>query len=118
MNFKENLRKLADKMDDVVAIAIGDMDGIILEEYKTDPLFDIASLVAEYSGIWRTVDKASLSLDLGASQEISILTEKTAIIVKKINQGYFLLLAARSEKNFGKGRFLVKKEIATLVAEL
>jgi predicted regulator of Ras-like GTPase activity (Roadblock/LC7/MglB family) len=118
MNFKESLRKLADKMDDVLAIAIGDMDGIILEEYRTDPLFDIASLVAEYSGLWRTVDKASLSLDLGSSKEISILTEKTTIIVKKINEGYFLLLASSSEKNFGKGRFLVKKEIAALVEEL
>jgi len=118
MNFKENLRKMADKIDDLLAIAIGDMDGIILEEYKIDPLFDITSLVAEYSGLWRTVDKASLSLDLGPSQEISILTEKTTIIVKKINAGYFLLLAAKSEKNFGKGRFLVKKEIAALVEEL
>lgn len=118
MNFKESLKKIADKIDDVLAVAIGDMDGIILEEYKTDPLFDITSLVAEYSGIWRTVEKASLSLDLGSSQEISILTEKTTLIVKKINTGYFLLLAAKSEKNFGKGRFLVKKEIAALVEEL
>lgn len=118
MNFKESLKNIADKIDDLLAIAIGDMDGIVLEEYKIDPLFDIASLVAEYSGLWRTVEKASLSLDLGASQEISVLTEKTTVIVKKINAGYFLLLAARSEKNFGKGRFLAKKEIATLVEEL
>lgn len=118
MNFKENLKRIADKIDDLVGVAIGDMDGIVLEEYKIDPLFDISSLVAEYSGLWRTVDKASLSLDLGASQEISVLTEKTTIIVKKINTGYFLLLAARSEKNFGKGRFLAKKEIAALVEEL
>jgi predicted regulator of Ras-like GTPase activity (Roadblock/LC7/MglB family) len=118
MNFKERLKKIADRIDDVLAVAIGDMDGIILDEYKIDPLFDITSLVAEYSGIWRTVEKASLSLDLGSSQEISILTEKITVIVKKINAGYFLLLAAKSEKNFGKGRFFVKKEIAALVEEL
>lgn len=118
MSFKESLQKIADKLDDVLGIAISDMDGIILEEYKGDPLFDVTSLAAEYSAVWRTVDKASLSVDLGLSQEMSILTEKAAIIVKKINEGYFLLLATASDKNLGKGRFLVKKEAAALAKEL
>ena len=118
MSFADNLQQIAGKIDDVLGVAISGMDGIILEEYKADPLLDLASFAAEYSALLRVVDKTGLSLDLGASEEISILTERTSVLIKKINAEYFLLLAVGSEKNFGKGRFLMKKEAATLVEEL
>lgn len=118
MNFTESLKKIADRIDDFLGIAVAGVDGIILEEYKADPLLDLSSLVAEYSAFWRGVDKATASVDLGATHEMSILTDKTVIILKKINSDYFLLLATGSEKNFGKGRFLMRKEMAALAEEL
>jgi predicted regulator of Ras-like GTPase activity (Roadblock/LC7/MglB family) len=57
-------------------------------------------------------------MDLGPSQEVTVVTETITIIIKKINEDYFLLLAAQSEKNVGKGRFFMRREAAAIVEEL
>jgi predicted regulator of Ras-like GTPase activity (Roadblock/LC7/MglB family) len=95
-----------------------DGEGILIEDYKTDPDFDLPSLVAEYSAFVKAADKASISMELGPSHEITVLTETITIIIQKINEGYFLLLAAKSAKNVGKGKFFMKREAATLVEDL
>ncbi len=118
MNFKEGLGRIAEKIDDVLGVAIVDQDGILVEEHQTDPSIDLAALVAEYSAFLKAADKASLSVDLGPSQEITVSMEKTSVIIKKINEAYFLFLVARSEKNMGKGRFFMKREAAAFVEDL
>lgn len=118
MNFADRLKKIVDKIGDVLGAAISGVDGIILEEYKVDPALDLASLAAEYGALWRAVDNAGLSVDLGAAKEITVLTGKMMIILKKINSEYFLVLAIGSERNFGKGRFFLKREAGALLKEL
>jgi predicted regulator of Ras-like GTPase activity (Roadblock/LC7/MglB family) len=118
MSFKDGLERIAEKVDDFLGVAIVDAEGILVQEVKADPLFDLISLVAEYSAFVKAANKASVSMDLGPSQEITVTTEKMTIIIKKINDGYFLLLAAESSKNIGKGRFFMKREAAALVEEL
>ncbi len=118
MNFKESLRKISEKVDDVMGVAIAASDGIIVEENRIDPSLDLGSIAAEFGVLLRTVDKASQSVELGSSQEITVITDRAIVLIKKINSEYFLLLAVASEKNFGKGRFLIRMEAATLVEEL
>lgn len=118
MNFTERLQKIIDKVDDLLGVAISGVDGILLEERKIDPMLDLASLAAEYSALWKTIDQAGRSVDLGGAQEINILTEKWMILLKKISADYFLILVAGSEKNFGKGRFLMKRAAGALVEDL
>jgi predicted regulator of Ras-like GTPase activity (Roadblock/LC7/MglB family) len=118
MNLKESLKKISEKVDDFIGIAIAAADGIIVEEHRTDSSFDLTSVVAECGALWKTAEKASQSVELGSSQEMTIVTERAVVLVKKINPGYFLLLAVASEKNFGKGRFLLRMEADTLVEEL
>lgn len=118
MNLKENLKKIAEKVDDVRGVAIAAADGIIVEEYRADPSLDLTSIVAECGVLCTSAEKASQSVELGASQEMTIVTERATVLVKKINPEYFLLLVVASEKNFGKGRFLLRMEAATLVEEL
>lgn len=118
MNLKESLKKISEKVDDLKGIALAAADGIIVEEYRADPSLDLASIVAECGALWKAVDKASQSVELGSSHEMTIVTERAVVLIKKINLEYFLLLAVASEKNFGKGRFLLRMEAATLVEEL
>jgi predicted regulator of Ras-like GTPase activity (Roadblock/LC7/MglB family) len=118
MNLKKNLKKISEKVDDFMGIAIAAADGIIVEENRADPSLDLASIVAECGALWKAVNKTSQSVELGSSQEMTIVTERAVVLVKEINPEYFLLLAVASEKNFGKGRFLLRMEAATLVEEL
>ncbi|MEK7286881.1 MAG: hypothetical protein AAB035_06250 [Nitrospirota bacterium] len=118
MSFRDGLENVARKIDDLLGVAIVDSEGILIQEHRTDPDFDIISLVAEYSAFIKAADKASVSMDLGSSQEITVLTDTITIIIKKINDEYFLLLAAKSDKNIGKGRFYLKKEAFAFAEEL
>lgn len=118
MNLKENLKKISEKVDDLRGIAIAAADGIIVEEHRVDSSLDLVSIVAECGALWKSAEKASQFVELGASEEMTIVTERAIILVKKINPEYFLLLVIASEKNFGKGRFLLRMEAATLVEEL
>jgi predicted regulator of Ras-like GTPase activity (Roadblock/LC7/MglB family) len=118
MNFKEGLERIAEKLDDCLGVAIVDQDGILVEEYKNDSLIDLAALAAEYSALLKGADKASLSVELGPSREITVLMDTTSVVIKKINEGYFLLMALQSDRNIGKGRFFMKREAAVMVEDL
>ncbi len=118
MNFMESLERIAGKIDDLLGVAVVDSDGILVQDHIIDPDLDITALVAEYSALLKAADKASSSVEIGVSHEITVLTEKAIVIIKKINEGYFLFLVARSDKNMGKGRFFMKREAAAMVEDM
>lgn len=118
MSFDESLRRVTNNIEDSLGIAMVGMDGIVVEEHKKDPLLDLQSLGAEYCAVIKDIERASSSLGLGSSKEISVITDKTIIVLNRINEDYFLLLVLGSEGNFGKGRFLLKREIAFIEKEL
>ena len=118
MDFKKSLKKIAEKIDDFYGIAIVDSDGILVEEYKMDALFDLNPLVAEYSAFLKAAEKASISAEVGGWHEVTVLTEKATIIIKKMTGEYFLFMVMQSDKNMGKGRFYMKREAAVLVSDL
>ncbi len=118
MSFDESLRRIANNMEESLGVALVGMDGIVVEEHKKDPLLDLHSLGAEYCTAIRNLEKTSDSLSLGVMRELSIVAEKSTILLKRINDDYFLILVIGSDGNFGKGRFLMKKEIFQLEKEL
>ena len=118
MSFTESLERIADKVDDLLGVAIVDSEGIMIQEVKPDSSFDLMSLVAEYSAFVKAADKASVSTDIGFSHEVTVTTETITIIIKKINPEYFLFLAAETDKNVGKGRFFMKREAYALAEDL
>ncbi|MFQ5596903.1 MAG: roadblock/LC7 domain-containing protein [Nitrospiria bacterium] len=118
MSFQEQLKKMAEKIDDFSGVAIADMDGIIIEEYKVDPSFDLSLLVAEYGTFWSSADKASVSSDMGAVCELCMLTEKATIVLRKVSRDYFLLLVISAEKSFGKSRFYARMVADSLEEEI
>jgi len=118
MSFVESLRRVTNNLKDSKGIALVGMDGIVVEEHKKDPTLDLQSLGAEYSGMLREVQKTSSALQMGAAKEISVLTDKVIVISRQVSPEYFIVLVVESEGNFGKSRFLMKREIANLEKEL
>lgn len=118
MNFKESLKRIADKIDDFHGVAIVDSDGILVETYTREPSFDLDPLVAEYSAFLKAAEKASISAEVGTWHEVTVLTEKATILIKKMTEGYFLFLVMQSDKNIGKARFFMRLEASELVEDL
>ena len=118
MSFVESLRRVTNNLKDSKGIALVGMDGIIVEEHKKDPTLDLQSLGAEYSAMMREVQRVNASLQTGDVAEISVLTDKVTVISRQISKEYFLVLVVEPEGNVGKGRFLIRREIAALEKEL
>ncbi len=118
MSFDESLRRIINNIEDAMGIALVGMDGIVVEEHKKDPLLDLQSVGAECCTIVKEVEKVADSLNLGGTDDISFGTEKATILVRRINKDYFLVLAIGSDGNFGKGRYLIRREIPNLEKEL
>lgn len=118
MSFQERLQEISETIEELNGVAIADMDGIIVEEYKKDPSFDMALLVAEYGTFWYSADKAGVSCDIGPAKEVCVLTENATVVIRKICQDYFLLLAISSEKGMGKSRFYARMMADTLAEEI
>jgi predicted regulator of Ras-like GTPase activity (Roadblock/LC7/MglB family) len=118
MGFAESLKRVMAGAEDALGVAMVGMDGIVVDEQKRDGDLDLQSLGAEYCGLMKTVEKTSSTLSLGMARELSIVSEKGMVIVRRINPDYFLLLVMHPEGNFGKGRFLLRREIASLEKEV
>jgi len=118
VSFAENLKQITDNLEGALGVALVGMDGIVVEEYKLDNLLDLPTMAAEFSGVLRQIEEVSENLRIGPSQELSVQGDKALIIIKIINVNYFLLLVIQSEANFGKGRYLLKREMVRMEKEL
>lgn len=118
MSLTESLKKITDDIPDALGIALVGTDGIVVEEVKRGDSLDFQSLGAEYCIIFKEVERASSSCALGTPLEVSIVSNETTVVMKRVNKEYFVILVLGSEGNFGKGRFLLRKEIVNLQKEL
>ena len=117
MSFTESLRKVMEDLEEAQGIALVGMDGIVVEERKRDPTLDLQSLGVEYCTILKIADKSMSSMDLGNSEELSVLTGKAVVVIRRIHEEYFLILFIRKDGNFGKGRYLLRREGMNLKGE-
>ncbi len=115
--FTEILREAVENVEGVVGAMIIDSDGLTVEDYLLDSPVDSQSLGAEYSTLLRSVERASESLGLGATEEISVISEGCIVLARRINREYFIALIMKPEANFGKGRFILRKAVPKLEKE-
>ncbi|MBI1822056.1 MAG: roadblock/LC7 domain-containing protein [Nitrospirae bacterium] len=117
MSFSEILKKVVEDADHAIGAAVVANDGIVVEEYKKDPSIDLYVLGAEFCKTFKEFKEKTDFLQKGSPVEFSVLTESLILIFKKINNDHFLILVLESEGNFGKGRFLIKREMGQLITE-
>lgn len=118
MNLVESLRRINNNLDDALGVALAGMDGIVVEEHKRDGLLDLNAMAAEFSGILKQLEGVARNIQLNGISELCVLADSGMTLVRKINEEYFLLLVISPEGNFGKGRFLLRREVARLEKEL
>lgn len=117
MDFSDILKEAVDKVDGAVAAMILASDGIAVQEYVTEKLIDLTGLGAEASAMIRDVGYAAENLGLGQAREFSIVSDTCGIIMRKINEDYYLSLVIKPEGNYGKGRYILKTIIPRIEHE-
>jgi predicted regulator of Ras-like GTPase activity (Roadblock/LC7/MglB family) len=117
MSFLGILKEVTDSVKGSKGAAIVGMDGIAVEEYTGETGVDMASLGAEYGNILKGIQQASESLDMGGASELAVMAKSGEVILRKINDDYFIALLMSPKANLGQGRFAVRIAAGRLESE-
>ena len=117
MSFSDILLKIVEESDKALGAAIVANDGIVVEEYKKEKALDLYVLGAEFCKTFREFKEKTEFLKKGSPLEFTVQMESAILIFKRINDDYFLVLVLDADGNFGKGRFIIRKEMDRLKNE-
>jgi predicted regulator of Ras-like GTPase activity (Roadblock/LC7/MglB family) len=118
MGLKGSLQEIVEKVGGGVGALIMGYDGIPIEEYILASDFDVQLMAVEYVNVMKEVKRSLDVLKTGELEEILISTEQSRIIIRSICEDYFIMLTLNGDGNYGKGRYLLKREIPRLREEL
>lgn len=118
MNLSDNLQGILKDLEEAGGIAVVGMDGIIVEEKKRDPGLDLHLLGAESSGLFKSAGTLSQSVEFGEVSELMTSAERSIVIARRVTAEYFVILVMRPDGNLGKARFLLRRALPLLKAEL
>lgn len=111
MSFRERLKGIVEGVDGGVGAVIMGYDGIAIDEYvREGASVDVQLMAVEYSALLRDVRKTIEVLDAGGMDEVSINTGLFRTVIRVINDDFFVVLALDREGNYGKGRYLLKRD--------
>lgn len=115
MSIKGALRELVENVDGGLGAIVIGYDGIPIDEYIIDdaPL-DLQLLAVEYATVLKEVRKAVEVLNSGLMEEISINTAVSRVIIRVIDEDLFVVFALSADGNYGKGRYLLKRQVPRL----
>lgn len=117
MNFTDVLKDTVAKVDGAVSAMIIASDGIPVQEFALEKTIDLTGLGAEASAMIRDIGCAAENLGLGEAREFSIISDRCGIIMRKINDEYYIALIIKPDGNYGKGRFVLKTTVPKIEAE-
>jgi len=113
--FNEILQRLVEETGGGVGAVLMGYDGISIDQFfAPDEETDLQMVVVEYSNVLKEIRKTADILSLGEMEEISIRTDRLIIVIRVLNEGYFVALIINHDGNFGKGRYLMSRETPNL----
>jgi predicted regulator of Ras-like GTPase activity (Roadblock/LC7/MglB family) len=119
MSFRETLKGLVVNVAGGQGAVMMGYDGIPIDEFVLgDASLDVQLLSVEYATLLKEIKRTVELLKIGEMEEISITTGLSRVIVRPVSQEFFVVLVLDREGNFGKGRFLLKREVPKLAEEL
>lgn len=117
MSFSEILKAVVSGTDGALGAIVVGLDGIPVEEYRVAGEMDIQSMTVEYSSLLKEIEKGSQATQLGSTKEVTVIADHAMIMLRRLNDEYFVVLIIRPEGNFGKGRFLLRMAVPKLLRE-
>ena len=115
MGFKAILKSIVAESDGSLGGVIMGYDGIAIDELVLDRAgIDVPMLAVEYASVLKEIKRTISVLQTGELQEVSIVTERCSVIVRGISDDFFAALVITADGNFGKARYLLKREAAKL----
>jgi predicted regulator of Ras-like GTPase activity (Roadblock/LC7/MglB family) len=128
--FREQIKRLVERLEGGVAAVMMGFDGITLDSYVqpreaaataqhgAGALPDILTMAMEFAHLIAQARRTLQSLDAGALEEFTLRTDVLTLIVRVLTPEYFLACAVRPAANLGKARYLMRLTAPGLRADL
>lgn len=117
MSFSDILKEVVNGTEGALGALVVGVDGIPVEEFTVAHDLDLQSMTVEYSTLLKEIEKGSRSAQLGSTREVTVIADKALIMLRRLNEEYFMVLIIRPDGNFGKGRFLLRMSVPKLLKE-
>ncbi len=126
MSFERILQSIVDECGGGFGIALMGLDGIAIEQAVpadgplTDDPFDgdVTTAGIEFGRILADMNKASDTLGTGRVRETVIGLDRATLIVHGVDDDLVVVLAIEPDGNLGKARYLIRRSLVALRAEL
>ena len=126
MSFESILQTIVDDCGGGRSAALMGLDGIAVAEVRAtvgvdrdDPLDgDVTTAGVEFGRILGDIMKASDSLGTGSVRESVLSLARATLIFHPVDDDLVLVLALRPDGNLGKARYLIRRNLAGIRAEL
>ena len=120
--FRENIKKLVERLDGGVAAVLMGFDGISVDSFAKSgydgALPDIQTLAMEFAHLIAQARRTLQSLDAGPLEEFTLRAESLTLVVRVLTQEYFLACAVLPSGSVGKARYLMRMTAPALRADL
>jgi predicted regulator of Ras-like GTPase activity (Roadblock/LC7/MglB family) len=123
MSFATILRTLVSEAGGTIAALLIGRDGVPIEQVEAARLpaeesERIASAGAELGRIFEEIRKAADSFGGGQPHETVVRLDRFWLLLRPVDEDTHLLLVVAPEGNVGKARFLMRRHLAALRAQL
>jgi len=120
MSFLTHLESVVNQVDGALACSVMGFDGIAVETHQKEAAaeLELSSVWVEYANLLSQLKHATELLKTGAVAEVSVNSEKVMTLIRMISPEYFLVLALRTDGNYGKGRYVLRVTAPKVRAEL
>jgi len=111
MPFKSILQGIVEEAGGGLGGVVMGYDGIAIEEYQAQPdRLDVHLLAVEYASVLKEIKRTVGVLQTGDLEEVSIVSELVRVIVRGVSDDFFVALVLAADGNYGKGRYLLKRD--------
>jgi len=117
MSFREILQNLVLGTEGALGALVVGLDGIPVDEFSVGSDLDIQSMTVEYTALIKEIEKGSQAAHLGSTKEVTVMADQAMIMLRRLNDDYFIVLIIKPQGNFGKGRFLLRMSAPRLLKE-
>ena len=117
MPFSDILKELVNGTEGAIGALVVGVDGIPVDEFTVSGTMDLQSMTVEYSSLLKEIEKGSRAAQLGSTREVTVKAGRAMVMLRRLNDDYFLVLVIGPDGNFGKGRFLLRMSVPKFLKE-
>jgi predicted regulator of Ras-like GTPase activity (Roadblock/LC7/MglB family) len=118
--FRDTIKRTVDRLDDAggaAALLMG-FDGIPVDSYARPGSTDVQTISAELTHIIAEVRRSTEGAGFGGLREMTVKTDKLALMIQLVTKDYFLALGIPPDGNLGKARYLLRLLAPQIRSEL